>query len=78
MRSFADLASFPFTAAKGGQLRGDLLLHSYRLVQLVGGAEEVKWHLRFEGQSGRARLSAQHHLWALWVVGWCHGQTAAH
>lgn len=46
MRSFAALASFPFAAVDCCQLGGDLLLNPDRLVQLVGGAEEMERHLR--------------------------------
>lgn len=41
--------AFAALALQGGQLGGDLLLDSALLVQLVGGADQVDWHLGFGG-----------------------------
>lgn len=78
MRGLAYFASFPFAAAEGGELGGDLLLHPDLFVQLVGGAKEMKGHLRLQRQGGRARLPPQHHLGAFRIVSRCNRQAAAH
>lgn len=77
MCGFAYFASFPFATTEGSQLGGDLLLHAHQFVQLVGGAKEMKGHLRLQRQGGGARLSPQHHFRAVWIVSRCDRQAAA-
>lgn len=47
-------------------------------MQLVGGAKEMKGHLSLQRQGGGACLPPQHHFRAVWIVGRCNGQAAAH
>lgn len=78
MRGLAYLASFPFPTAEGGEFGGDLLLHPHLFVQLVGGAKEVKGHLRLQRQGGGARLPPQQHLGAFRIVSRRNREAAAH